>query len=560
MKKLYLRDFGIEPNTAEDAVPALKEAVKQASLLNEPCEIVFEEGIYNAYLSELSPLKIHISNTIAEGNDREKGECDSIERNSPFLLQNMSDIVINGCGSVIKSHGKMTQIILKDCENITFKNLSFDYINPTVTEMTVIAVGENYLDCKISDEFPYKIVDGKIVWFGENYEFSKGISQLFDAKSGFTWRYPSPLQDANAHYEELSKGLVRLYFQPDGNGNNPYGAKLGYTFQMREPIRDECGVIISDCKNTSFINTTMHFMSGIGFIVQNSEDIYLNGFNVYPSLGRTASCAADFMHFSGCRGKITIENGVYIGAHDDAINVHGTHLKILDVDSNENKIKIRFMHSQTYGIGGFKIGDEIGAVNPDTLLEVARTKILNVCELNPYEIILDLESVSGFEPELMVENISANAEVLIRNNHFERIPTRGILVTTRKSVVIENNVFEKVKGCAVLIADDARSWYESGCVTDVTVRNNIYRDSANRFVVVAPECADDAEQPVHRGIKVIENLIELSATDEVIFFKNAEDVVFKDNIIYGQFDKCRLTLNKVKNSIISDNIYNGGKI
>lgn len=551
MKKLYLRDFGIQANDVEDAVPAFKAAIKAASQLIEPCEIVFDEGTYNAFLPNLSCLNIHVSNTIAE--------CDyeSVERNTLFLLEGMSDIVINGNGSLIKSHGKMTQIILKDCENITFKNLSFDYINPTVTEMTVVAIGGNYLDCKVSDSYPYKIVDGKIVWYGENFNFSKGISQLFDPKSGFTWRYPSPLEDKNARYEELGKGLIRLYFNPNGDGTNPYDTKLGYVFQMRDPIRDECGIIISNCKNTSFINTTMHFMSGLGFIVQNSDGVYLNGFNAYPSVGRTVACAADFMHFSGCRGKITIENGFYLGAHDDAINVHGTHLKILDINRIEKKIKVRFMHSQTYGIGGFKIGDEIGAINPDTLLESAKTRVLNACELNPYEIILTVESTDGFEPELMVENISATSEVLIKNNHFQRIPTRGILVTTRKTVVIENNVFEKVNDCGVLIADDARSWYESGNVTDVTIKNNIYRDSAKQFVVVAPECVDDAVEAVHKGVKIIENLIELSSTDEVISIKNTDGVVFKDNIIYGSFDKCRVTLDKVKNATIADNQYNG---
>ncbi|MBR7131997.1 MAG: right-handed parallel beta-helix repeat-containing protein [Clostridia bacterium] len=557
MKKIYLRDFGIQANSAADAVPAFKAAIKAAAQLKEPCEIFFDEGVYNACLSDLSHLDIHVSNTIAEGNDRTKGECNSIKRNTPFLLEGMSDIVINGCGSLIKSRGKMTQIILKDCENITFKNISFDYLNPTVTEMTVIAVGENYLDCKISDEYPYKIVDEKIVWCGEGFEFSDGISQLFDPKSGFTWRYPSPLQDKNARFVELGKGKIRLYFNPDANGNNPYGAKLGYVFQMRDAIRDECGIIISGCKNTAFINTTMHFMAGIGFIVQNSDGITLNGFNVCPPIGRTASCAADFMHFSGCRGKITIENGFYLGAHDDAVNVHGTHLKITEVEAAANKIKVRFMHSQTYGIGGFAVGDEVASINPDTLLEIAKARVLEVCELNPYEIVLTLSSTEGFEQALMVENISSTAEVLIRNNHFERIPTRGILMTTRKPVVIENNVFEKVKGCAVLIADDARSWYESGRVTDVTIKNNIYRDSANRFVVVAPECVEGASQAVHKGIKITDNLIELSYTDEVISIKNTDGVLFENNIIYGANENCRVTLNSVQNAVIKNNIYNG---
>ena len=40
------------------------------------------------------------------------------------------------------------------------------------------------------------------------------------------------------------------------------------------------------------------------------------------------STQADATHFSSCRGKIDSRNGLYEGMMDDAINVHGTYLKI----------------------------------------------------------------------------------------------------------------------------------------------------------------------------------------------------------------------------------------
>lgn len=554
MKKLYLKDYGAAVNTAEDSAPAVSAALKAAETLGEPCEIVFESGVYNIGTNSLAETEIHVSNTIGEGNDREKGECDSIKRRTPFLLCGIKNITVNGNGAVIKSLGKMTQIILKNCKNITFKNITFDYLNPTVTEMTVTAVGKGYADCKISDEYPYRIKNDKIEWYGGGFAFSSGISQLYDPKSGFTWRQPGPMDDKNARFEELEKGFVRLY---SGGDNNSYGACPGYVFQMRDPIRDECGIIIDGCENISFLNTTMHFMSGIGFIAQNSDGIHLDRFNVCPAPGRTASCAADFMHFSGCRGKIVIENGYYCGAHDDAINVHGTHLKITDVYAGGNKIKVRFMHPQSYGIGGFLKGDKICAIDPDTLLEKASTRVISAEEINPYEIILTVESCDGFTMGRMVENASATAEVFIRNNHFERIPTRGILVTTRKPVIIENNEFTKLTGCGVLIADDARSWFESGYVTDVTIRRNRYTDSKESFVRIEPECVPESEATVHGGVKITDNLIEAAYTDEVVYARNTDGVKFENNTVYGSFENIRLTLKNVKNASARGNKYNG---
>lgn len=558
--KLFFKDFEKPLEKTESFTDVLKSIVKKSKKLNEPCEIVLETGEYDIYPDELFSVDINVSNTISEEEFNTNGEAVTTKRNTPVLFEGLSNITLNGEGSLIRCHGKMTQIILKDCENIAFKNIKFDYVNPTVTEMTVINIGKGYTDCIIPEYYPYKIVDRKIVWYGENYSFSSGISQLFSPETGMTWRRYGPMDDKNAKFEDLGNRTVRLYYEDNGCGENPYGAKLGYVFQMRDPTRDECGVIVSNSKDISFINVTMHFMSGIGFVVQNSENIYLNGFNVYPSLGRTASCAADFMHFSGCRGKIIIENGYYIGAHDDAINVHGTHLKITEVDRDKNEVKIRFMHPQTYGIGGYLVGDEVGAVEPNSLSEKAKTKVLRVCEISPRETVLTLESVDGFETDLMIENITANAEVTIRNNHFERIPTRGILVTTSKPVLIENNEFVKVTGCGVLIADDARSWYESGYVTDVLIEKNTYIESHDSFVKIEPECIEEFEGTVHSGIKIVNNLIEICKPVDVLYARNTEGLDFKNNTMFGNADNYSVTLKNVKESSVVGNKYNGKEI
>ena len=118
--------------------------------------------------------------------------------------------------------------------------------------------------------------------------------------------------------------------------------KIGFVFQMRDPYRDDCGILVSDSKNIRFQNMTVHYMHEMGLMVQNSEDIFTDGFNCLPGAGRTASVSSDIMHFSGCRGTVRIENGCFVGAHDDAINIHGTHLQVM---KNENGfVTLQFMH------------------------------------------------------------------------------------------------------------------------------------------------------------------------------------------------------------------------
>lgn len=529
MQKIFVSDF-----SGEGEVSPISAALEKAKKAGGECEIFFGGETRILDYTEAEKCDIHVSNTHAEGNCREKELSDSITRNTPFFLDGLRDVTVNGNGSVLKLNGKMTVAILKNCQNITFKNITFDYTVPVITEMTVVGEGNGYIDCRVARDSLYRITDGNVEWYGANFAFKTGISQIFRPKTGFTWRYPSPMQDKNARFEEIEKGLLRIHFSKNADGANPYGVILGDVFQMRDPIREECGFILDRCENTRFENVTVHMMDGLGFIAQNCNGITLDRFSAYPACGRTAACSADFMHFSGCRGKIKIVNGTFIGAHDDAINVHGTHLKIADVNRAENKIKVRFMHPQTFGIGGFEIGDEITAVNPETLIGGSVAKVTACEEVNARELVLTLDRVGeDFVPDMMVENISATAEVEVKNNYFARIPTRGILVTTRKKVVIEENTFEYIKGSGVLIADDARSWYESGPVSDVTVRRNTYRACSGKFVDIHPECVEESKQAVHRNIKITENLIEISDGNTALYAKNTDGLTFKNNVIIG---------------------------
>lgn len=565
-KRIFLSDYGIRPDTGDDLLPALKKAIESAKKNGSSCEILLENGVYDIYHNHLTPLDIHISNTHSE----QEGE--SITRHFAILFDGCRGITLNGNGAVVRIHGKMTIIGMIDSRDIVLKNLTFSVVHPPLTEMTVLSRGKGYLDCKVHPDSLYRIKNKKIEWYGENFSFSSGISQLFDPESGITWRAFGPMQDENAVWEELADGVVRLHYT-EKNGTDPYGAKIGYVFQMRDPFRDECGILLSGSDRITVRNTTVHFMHCMGFLAQNSGNITADGFSVLPERGRTAAAASDMMHFSGCRGKVCIKNGCFKGAHDDAVNIHGTHLIITQCDSENHTVTLKFMHPQTFGIGGFRVHDRVTAVNPDTLLKTGEAEVTGVCELSAREIRLSLKGeLSPFREGFAVENLSAMPEVEIRDNYFERIPTRGILVTSGKKVKIENNIFNRIKGCGVLIADDAKSWFESGSVCDVSIKNNIYRNSGGPFVRVAPENTVFAGA-VHENITVWGN--------EIFFEKNSNEILshinpwtvkpnnlifeasctdhirFIGNRIFGGEEECIIRTQKCACADISDNSFSG---
>lgn len=90
--------------------------------------------------------------------------------------------------------------------------------------------------------------------------------------------------------------------------------------------------------------------------------------------GRTCAGFADFVQMSGCKGKITIENSRFLGAHDDPINIHGTHLAVTGYPA-PNQVSVKYMHPQTYGFQSFLPGNQIEFIDAHSLMSLAPAKV-----------------------------------------------------------------------------------------------------------------------------------------------------------------------------------------
>ena len=82
-----------------------------------------------------------------------------------------------------------------------------------------------------------------------------------------------------------------------------------------------------------------------------SENITLDKFSVClrgKDDPRYFTTQADATHFSGCKGLIRSVGGLYEGMMDDAINVHGTYLKVQKRIDDKTLVG-EYMHGQSYG-------------------------------------------------------------------------------------------------------------------------------------------------------------------------------------------------------------------
>ena len=103
---------------------------------------------------------------------------------------------------------------------------------------------------------------------------------------------------------------------------------------------------------TTIKNVKVHYAQGMGLLAQLCDDITMDGFwcmfERRKNDSRYFTTQADATHFSQCKGKIISVNGLYEGMMDDAINVHGTYLKVLQ-QIDAHTLKARYMHDQSWG-------------------------------------------------------------------------------------------------------------------------------------------------------------------------------------------------------------------
>lgn len=412
-------------------------------------------------------------------NTAKKHENPKGFRASAIYLDKRKNITIDGNGATILVHGKMTPMLFNKCENITVKNLTIDYACPTMTEFTILSNNNGVCDIRINSDCRFRVKKNDIFWQGETDTNGKAFWESKHIGKGRYFKLYNPENQQCLDFrkldleftkvEEIDNHTLRVTLK-----NKDAFFPAGYIMQTRSIVRDQTGSYFQRCTNLTFENLRIKFMHGLGIVSQFCDTVTFRNCDFTPAEGRTAASTADFFQFSGCKGRLTIENCKANGAHDDYINVHGTHLRIIRKNKRENSITVRFMHPETWGFQAFEKDDIIDFIKWNTLIPYSSAKIIDYKRLNDTDIRLYLDQKLP-EVELkkdVVENATWTPDLYVKNCSFGPTSGRGILCTTRGKVIIENNRFRNLWGPALLIEDDCNFWFESGFTNEIVFRNN----------------------------------------------------------------------------------------
>lgn len=573
-QKVYeISAFGLKANSSKNASPVLQKAlakIKAEYKEGEKVILRFPEGRYEFHEKGAAVREYYISNH-DQTNPKKVG----------IALEDMKNLTLDGQGSEFVFHGRMLPVSLLRSENCLLKNFSIDFENPHIAQVKIVE--NDPQDGIVFEPAPwvdYRIAKDSIFEaYGEGWTMRHSWGIAFD---GDTKHLVYNTSDIGCPTKGASEVAPRRIHAPGWKD-----ARLvpGTVVAMRGWGRPTPGIFLSHDVNTTIENVKVHYAEGMGLLAQLCENITLEKFGVClkgDADPRYFTTQADATHFSGCKGKIVSCNGLYEGMMDDAINVHGTYLKVVKRVDDRTLVG-RYMHGQSWGFEwGCPGDDEVQFIRSNTMELVGKQN--KIISIRPY----DKEQTEGAREFLItfqepvdqvineqsgfgIENLTWTPEVLFSGNVIRNNRARGSLFSTPRKTIVENNLFDHTSGAAILLCGDCNGWFETGACRHVIIRKNRFVNAltnlfqfTNAVISIYPEIPDlkGQQQYFHGGPEggiVIEDNEFETFDAPILYAKSVDGLVFRNNTIklnteYKPFhpNRNRFWLERVTNVTIAE--------
>lgn len=531
---LRIKDYGLLPNTRENSIPYIKKCLNDAKTHKGGVVVAFEKGRYDFWPEGSTEEKLNISNTTAVPKVR-----------LAFDFDNMENVTLDCSNSDFIFHNKFQPFTVRNSKDITIKNVSIDWDVPFTAESKIIKVNNDCFYLEIDPrKYPYTIENNKLYFVGEgwksmwggekwndpiafDYETMEVLAESHDDLLGYGWEKVYTA-------EEIKHGVVKI------NYNKNAKLKEGDYMVLRHSVRDHCGVFIDNSSNIHLTNMNMYSNTGLSYMAQYSENIYLKNTHCIPSPDRRIiSGHDDGLHFSNCKGEIVMDGCILKGLMDDAVNVHGSYVFIEEI-VNDTTVICRFPHFQSAGFTWAYKDDEIAFVDGQTMKEKFSTIVDGYEYINRDLFKLFLRNKINGQVKVAdgVENVTWQPEVKITNCYLGHHRARGILVSTRGKTVIKNNVFN-TSGVAIAVPGDLKSYSESSPITDLEISNNRFLGScltseyltSDAIITIAVDRkGEDFDVPIHKNVRITDNYFEMF-DHPLLFVECTKNIIFKNNII-----------------------------
>lgn len=539
-----MADFGIKPDSRQNTSALIRDAltaIHKETHAKDKIVLRFETGRYDFHPEGSFEKEYYISNH-DQDNPKRVG----------FAIENFHNMTIEGNNSQFVFHGRMLPISILHSSDCTLKDFSIDFETPHITQVQIVDNDpKNGMTFRVAPWVNYRIsVDSVFEVYGEGWVGRPSGGIAFEEKNRHIVYNTSDLYCPTKGVSEVSPRVLNAPRWKDKR------LVPGTVIAMRTWGRPTPGIFLSENKNTKLLNVTVHYSEGMGLLAQLCDNVTLDRFGVRlkgDNDPRYFTSQADATHFSGCKGKIISKNGFYEGMMDDAINIHGTYLKVIKRVDDYTLIG-RYMHGQSWGFKWGEVGDEVQFVRSKTMEVTGSAN--HIKSIRPYDTPTNqgvrefyltfekpIESAITEKEGFGIENLTWTPEVVFSGNTIRNNRARGALFSTPKKTIVENNFFDHTSGTAILLCGDCNGWYETGACREVIIRKNKFVNAltnmfqfTNAIISIYPEIPDLKNQVkyFHGGkpgaIKIVDN--EFDTFDvPILYAKSVDGLVFKNNVI-----------------------------
>jgi len=494
-------------------------------------------------------------------------------------LCDISNLTIDGQGSEFNFDGRIIPVAAVNCQNLKLKNFTIDFSHPQITQMEVMNnQGNNGIIYYLAPWIDYDIDNksGRLINRGYGWESSPETGIIFN-RDNKTIIYRS--SDIQINTENSDSIESRVIESPNWVNDD---IKTGMIVVARGKSKPAPGIFISESRNTSIENVTIHYAEGMGIIAQSCENITLESLKVSlrsKSDRRYFTTISDATHFTGCKGRIVSTDGLYENMMGNAIHVHGRSVKVISISDDRKEIIAENQVNLYHGIKWGENNDSISFFFTNTLDVIHRNSIASITYNNGNsELHISLNnpipdniSIGG---GIQIENTTWTPEVDFSNNTIRNNRYCGCHISTPGKVKIENNLFTNISGCAILINGYDNGISEIGACKDVSIIKNRFidvmtssNDVSQAIISISPKNLNEENQKeyFHSNIRIEENYFE-TFDRPIVYARSVNGLVIRKNFIYGDtryqpFHKNNYTycLKRILNYSIEDNSYSGYK-
>ena len=266
-KVYYASDFGIVPGTGEDMTAKVAAAIEtiKTECNGEPAVLLFEGGEYDFYPDSANVREYYISN---HDQDNPKKVAIVLESVKNLTLKG-SDFGMDALRADFMMNGRMLPVAMVGCENCKLDFIGIDTRVPQITQVEVLEndTENGYITYRIAPYANYKVVDGRLVTYGSNWELTPQAGIAFDGETRHLVYRTSDIWVGVYDVEEIEPRVIRAPWRD---------ARLvpGTVIAMRTYARPTPGIFVSGCKDITIKSTSVYYSEGMGLLAHTSALIH----------------------------------------------------------------------------------------------------------------------------------------------------------------------------------------------------------------------------------------------------------------------------------------------